>query len=520
MTIKERILSNLGLVSKKQFEALRQHSAMRSYVAAQVNRLTADWTSYHQSIDSDIRQALVIIRERARDLVKNNEYGKAFLRALSTNIVGPNGFTLQMDVKNPDGNPDDPANDRIEDAWQDWCQRQHCSVSGQYSFRAVCDQLIRYAGRDGEALLRPVFNKQSKYGLQLQVIEPESLDEQYSTLLTNGNIIKMGVEVDAWRRPINYYIKKIDPLMEIYVGTSIARDYHKIPASELIHGFDREYVNQTRGISWLVQSLFRMKQLSGYEEAVVINARASAAKMIFLTRTADGAGESYTGLDQDSSGNKITSIEPGGIEELPVGMKPEPWDPKQPTTQHEMFMRTSLNAFSTGVGFAAMSITGDLTGANYSSMRAGLLPERDAATLLQNWFKEVYLFPLFSLWLETAIMKGAINLPSAKLEKFDKPVFLGRRWDWVDPQKDTEAKIRALSAGLDSPFDIAGEKGKNLEQMYKDIATAQKLAAKHGIVINWDPSKTAAAPEVPPASEDDSLVLAAKSLINSNNGSH
>jgi lambda family phage portal protein len=518
MTIKERILSNLGLVSKKQFDTLRQQSAMRTYVAAQVNRLTADWTSYRQSIDSDVRMSLVIIRERARDLVKNNEFGRAYMRLLSTNIIGPTGFTLQMDVKNPDGTSDEPANALIEDAWRDWSERNNCSVSGQYSFRAVCDQLIKYIGRDGEGLLRPVFNKQSKYGLQTQVIEPEALDEQYSTLLTNGNVVKMGVEVDAWRRPITYYIRKVNPINELYSGTSVARDYYKIPASELIHGFDREYVNQTRGISWLVQSLFRMKQLSGYEEAVVVNARASAAKMIFLTRAADAPGESYTGTDQDAAGNKITSIEPGGIEELPIGMKPEPWDPKQPTTQHDMFMRTSLNAFATGVGFAAMSLSGDLSGANYSSMRAGLLPERDAARLLQQWFAETYLYPLFSIWLETAIMKGTINLPEAKFEKFNKPIFVGRTWDWVDPEKDTTAKVMALRSGLASPYDVAGEQGKKLEQIYKDIADANALAKKFGIVIDWSIGKTAAPVPAEPGAE--AILNKARELVKSNNGSH
>jgi lambda family phage portal protein len=518
MKFTERILNGLGLVSKQQFNTLRQQSSMRSYAAAQVNRLTADWAAYQKSIDSDIRWALAIVRERARDLVKNNEFGKAYMRALETNVVGPHGFTLQMDVKEPGGTSDELANARIEEAWEDWCQRQHCSVTGELSFRGVCDQLIRYAGRDGEALLRPVFRKESKYGLQLQVIEPESLDESYNTLLENGNVIKMGVEIDAWRKPVTYYIKKIDPLVEIYSGTSSARDYHKIPAGDLIHGFDREYANQTRGISWLVQSLFRMKQLSGYDEAVVINARASAAKMIFLTRTAESSGETYTGTDQDAAGNKISAIEPGAIEELPIGMKPEMWDPKQPTTQHEMFMRTSLGAFSTGVGYAAMSITGDLSGANYSSMRAGLLPERDWSTLLQEWFKETYLLPLFPIWLETALMKGAIKLPAAKLDKFNKPVFLGRRWDWVDPQKDTEAKMRSLDGGLDSPFDIAGEKGKNLEQIYKDIAAARKLAAKYGITVNWSASKSPT--PAPPEPPDENAVVIAKSLINSNNGTH
>jgi lambda family phage portal protein len=474
----------------------------------------ADWTSSLTSINADIRSGLVPVRARARDLAQNNDYAKGYIRNCRVNIVGPRGFKLQMNVRTRDGKVDRDTNRMIQDAWEEWSQREHCSVDGMSSMRAIQDLLIQHASRDGEGLLRPVFRKSAKYGLQLQVIEPEVLDETHNQRLRNGHIVKMGVEVDEWRRPVAYYLRKYTPELEVYGIISQSRDHIVLPAKELFHGFDREYTNQTRGISWLAQTMYTLKMLGGFDEATIVAARLGASKALFLTTNEEDGGKTYGGDDEDAEGNVITSIEPGGIEQLPAGVTPFAWEPAYPNQTYEMFTRATLRRAATGLGLAYMSLTSDLSDANYSSMRAGLLPERDGWMLIQQWFIETYLQPIFAIWLDSAIMSGALPLDIRDFGRINKPVFIGRRWAWVDPEKDVRAKLLERRAGWNSSFDVVGEKGESLEQIYSDIKEEEDLAAEKGIAVNFEDKSKA-----PNAGDQSQVILdEAKALIKKKNG--
>ena len=75
----------------------------RNYAAAARNRLMADFIGSNRSADSEIRWSLKELRNRSRDLERNNEYFRRYLQLLQTNVVGSNGFNLQISAVNPDG---------------------------------------------------------------------------------------------------------------------------------------------------------------------------------------------------------------------------------------------------------------------------------------------------------------------------------------------------------------------------------------------------------------------------------
>ena len=69
---------------------------VRNYAGANQGRLFADFVASSFSADSDLKTSLPILRDRSRDLAKNNEYAKRFLNLVKTNVVGETGFTLQV----------------------------------------------------------------------------------------------------------------------------------------------------------------------------------------------------------------------------------------------------------------------------------------------------------------------------------------------------------------------------------------------------------------------------------------
>lgn len=445
-----------------------------------------------------------LVRERARDLIRNNDYAKKALNLFRVNIVGPTGFKFQSNAKElvqqQDGSwkliADKLANLKIEEGLREWSKRAHCSMDGRFTFRGIQDQVVQGWFRDGEAFVRIVRDRKSKFGFRLQLIEPEAIAETLNTVLSNGNIVKMGVEIDTFRRPVAYYIRKRRPETEVFGSINYSGEYEIVPASEMIHIFDQEYANQTRGISILVSSMVTLKMLGGFEEAALAKCRIAAADLAFLIPPESGSVE-LTGDGQDEEGNVEIQVKPGSMPELPPGYTVSTWGHDYPNTVYEPFVKTHLHRASSGIGVAYSSLTNDLGDTSYSSARVGLLEERELWKLRQQIFVENFLDQFFPQWLEMAITANQVILPMAKFDKFNAPVWVGRRWAWVDPLKDVMAKILEVAAGFDTSTQVIAEKGGDRDETYQELAEEKAAAAALGLVLKVDEV------DLPPANSTD-----------------
>lgn len=498
-----QFLKDRGYIHRS--EILKGNS--RAYAAASMNRLSGDWLTTATSIDHDIRAGMVAVRSRARDLSQNSEFAKAYLRAVRKNVVGSEGFALQVKAVNYENGkavPDRVANSKLEEAFYNWGMPETATVTGKISFRKAQEVLIETVARDGEAFVRLIRGKNlNRFGFSLQLIEPDWVDEKYNAELRNGNLIRMGVEINQWRRPVAYYVSTRNNTLDLY-GTIIPTEpYVRVPASDMIHLFDPERADQTRGISWMAPAMVGLHNLKGYIEAAVINARVGASKMGFF-RDPIGGDNPYEGDTTDASGNKITTIEPGIFED--IGQKEFlPYDPKYPDQQFDPFVKAILRGVSAGLGVSFSSLSNDLTEVNFSSIRAGLIEERETWKSLQAWFVESFLNRVYAEWLEMALLTEAVALPYAKFAKFNAPKWTGRRWAWVDPLKDVQAAKEAVAAGFKSATAIISEAGGDIEELYQEIAEEKALAKEYGLTFDLG-GKIAPAP----ADEEDDVTLSPK----------
>jgi capsid protein len=117
----------------------------------------------------------------------------------------------------------------------------------------------------------------NKYGFTLQLIEPDWVDEKKNEELKNGNIIRMGIELDKWRRAVAYYVSARNNTLDIWGNVVPTGPYLRVPASDMIHVFDPERADQTRGMSWMAPAMLGF-DLKGYIEAGINTARSGASK--------------------------------------------------------------------------------------------------------------------------------------------------------------------------------------------------------------------------------------------------
>ena len=55
----------------------RKKRQRRNYAGADLNRLTSDWVSQGTSADSEVKNSLRILRNRARSLVRDSDFAKS-----------------------------------------------------------------------------------------------------------------------------------------------------------------------------------------------------------------------------------------------------------------------------------------------------------------------------------------------------------------------------------------------------------------------------------------------------------
>lgn len=462
----------LSIFSKKK-PAAPKPTRRRTYDGAKLGRLTASWTTQPKPADADIRQGLRVLRARSRDLAQNNDYAVRFLKLLRSNVIGPKGIIYQSRAKDGD-RLDGPANAALEEAWADWGRYGSPDVTGQHSWRSIQNLYITTLAKDGEVLLiRHKGWRGNKWRYALQFVDVEALDVDLNHDLGSGRAIRMGIEFNAWRRPVAYYLMTPNPVHELY--SYGPKKYDRVPADQVIHRFLPESAWQSRGVPWTASTLLRMGMLAGYEEAELVAARVSSSKMGFFQSE---GGEEYQG-EEDDDGNIITEAEPGTFEMLPYNVKFQGWDPSHPTTAYESFVKGCLRGVASGLGVSYHTLANDLEGVNYSSARVGTQEDRELYKDLQEWIIESFVEPVFQEWLEGALLAG-IPIPTAtggmsslstkRLDKYRAASWQPRRWAWVDPQKEMNAAQTAIEQRIRSVSDVIREQGRDPEDVWQEIA--------------------------------------------------
>ncbi|WP_083607490.1 phage portal protein [Thalassospira sp. TSL5-1] len=453
----------------------------RSFSGARADRLMSDWVGEIGPLNDNLKNDLVKLRSNSRRLAMNNDYFKQFLRMVRRNVVGPSGIKLQNRCRDANGKLDIFANEVIENAWSDWGKKGVCTVCGKYSWFDVLCAVALNLPRDGEVLLREVRGFPNKFGYALQLIPADALDHRLTTGLANGSDILMGVERDKWLKPVAYHLK-------VKPSDRRAVRHERVPASEIIHLFVPEDVDQVRGLPWAHTAVRRLGMLGGYEEAALVAARAGASKMGFYQQREEGAGFAPGTDEQDEDGNFIDEAVPGHFDIVPAGYEFREYDPAYPNGEMPYFMKSVLRGASSGLGVSYNGLANDLEGVNFSSMRGGVQEERDEWMILQAWLIENLLGRVFPDFLEQSLLTGIIPLPVRKFDKFNAPFWFPRRWKWVDPDKDSKAAERDINLGVTSRTRVAADQGRDVRDVFEELAAEQKLADEMGVRLG-DPLK-------------------------------
>jgi lambda family phage portal protein len=457
------------------FGLQRKGFSATSYKAAQTGALYSDWIMAPLSADQSIRYDLQTLRIRARELVLNDPVASSVPALFAENIVGENGFTLQALIGNTRNGTNSQISSRVEKAFYDWAE-DYCTVDGQASFVDVQTMAAENEPTDGEFLIHHVRGFDNPHGYALELLDPDQLDHTLNRVLPSGNEIRMGVEVDRWRRPVAYWMLKAHPSERMQSGEK----WNRVPASDITHLYMARRPQQTRGVTLLAPVILNLKMLAGGREAVLVAMRAAACHAVmFQTKEGIDPPEGWP----ETAETIPTDLEAGAGYQLPPGIEANFNSPPFADSAFDPFEKGILRTTASSLRVSYASLSGDVTQASYGSQRAALLPEQAAWRKLQKRFARRFLQPVYRSWVKEALLTGSLTVDSFEPKRYFDVQWHARPFEWIDPLKDAEAEDVKVGMGVQTLTRIANAQGDDFAQLIDERKKEIDYAKSKGVPL-------------------------------------
>jgi lambda family phage portal protein len=436
----------------------------RYYQGAKKSRRTEGWYTSGTSADAEIAAALPTLRDRSRDLVRNNSYAARGMQVIQVNVVGK-GIRPAISAKS------ERVEKKIKSEWIRWAETPMCDFDGKHDIYGLQSLIMRAIAESGEILVRKRFTKD---GLKLQVLESDYLvTEQGLSVETSvgGNYVSQGIEYDSLGQVVAYHLHREHPgSLGLDVSFDSSYDRIRVPKDEILHLFRQDRPNQNRGVPWLSNCMQRLKDFDDYEQAQLIRQKLSACYMAFVSDI-DGAE-----LTEDEE-EMLEKFEPGAIEMLPPGKSIDFAKPPEVSENYGDYTRVMLQAVATGLGVSYEALTGNLKDINFSSSRMGWLEfQRNIDFWRKTLMVQGFCEPIFSWFLESLMIDG-VNTTNVS------STWTPPSREMIDPTKEVPSTIDQITYGIKTLSEVLLEQGKNPEDHFEALRRERETLDSLGVTL-------------------------------------
>jgi lambda family phage portal protein len=452
------------------------------YEGAKRGRRTDGWLTWSTSGDSEVGIAHRLMRDRARDLVRNNPHAKKGLQLLVSNKIGTGIMCSPAEKRDGTRRGNVRKNERARERWKRWVDR--CDITGKHDFYGIQALAERTRAESGEALIQflpqPRTVDPMDVPLRLQVLEPDMIDSDRNEVIDDAgrHRIRYGIEtMDGV--PIAYWVHGAHPgdddvVMPYRRGTIASL---RIPASELLHFFKPLRPGQTRGITDFASVMIRLRGIDDYNDAEVMRKKVAACLAAFVTTPSGLPAGSLAPTLTQPTGERIEQFRPGMVVYPRPGESVTVSDPK-PSEGYEEFNRVEIRAIAAGLDLPYELLSGDLSEVNYTSHRGGLVQFRGFVEADQ-WQVIVpqLCAPITTRWTREALGVDGMIDPNMQW------VYTPPRFGLLDPAKEIPATVAALKAGLDSYQNVIYRDGYDWREKLEEIEEFQKEVKSRGIAL-------------------------------------
>jgi lambda family phage portal protein len=454
-----------NIATKRLQNRLKQDLLVRAYDAAK-NFRTSDWTSASgKSANEEIKADQKVIRERSRDLTRNNPYGVRAVNVITSSTVGA-GI-----VANITG-PNAKKTAELRKLWREWAETTNCDATGRHNFYGLQNAILRTTVESGEGLATSL-GIDASTGPKIKLLESDYIK---SDLDKDDGTLVQGIYLTATGAPKAYALYKRHP------GDNVTSDdYVTVPASDVSHVYRQERPGQIRGVPWAHAVIEVLKDFDDYQRATLIGRKIAACFSVFITT--NGNDSLLSPEDLKSKRESDMSLTPATVRYLNNGESIQIAAPPAVSGYSE-FIRESLRSVAAGFGISYEAMTGDFSQSNYSSSRMGEIGFRKN---IESWRWNM-LIPQFCDWgfgkfKEFASVKLNIKPEDISVE------WVPPAYEMIDPVKDLSAIQRAVRTGLMTLPQAIRAQGYDPDTQLKEISETNKKLDSFGIALDSDPRK-------------------------------
>lgn len=470
------------------------------YEAGKLNRLSG-FTAQGSKDNALPQQQITTLRERSWHLYRNNPHARKIVRSTESRVIGEeiSVESLAVDV---DGNASDKFRKRAKQLWEEMqagFDFRGMPGQGGQSFVGLQKMALRAVMLGGGTLIHPrilsdeeMKDRSLPIPLAIQLIDIERLWQTNVGIQANGdNVIYRGIELDKDGRRVNYWISETDPTISGYVGNP-----KPVPASEIIHLFVEDDIDQFHGVPWFAPALLKAQRTEDYEYNELVAAAMSACIVLGVKRATGGGG---LGLNAgtaeavaDADGNTYTKLSPGMILNLGKDGAIEGFNPMRPGGNAEAFIQHLLRSVAGAFpGVKTSTVTGDFRNSSFSSERSA---ENDAFPEIkgvQEWFASHFLQPVYDRCLDLAVFKGYFagivtnDEYTANKARFQKAKWQGPVSLSITPKDDVQTSLMAIQAGISTPQIECAKLNRNWRDIVIQYAEFIDFAEEQNIPVEF-----------------------------------
>lgn len=475
----------------RQFEAKYQTQVKeleRMYSGASYGPLTENWHSNYNSARAEVSFDIKQLRNRMRDLVRNDGYAFAAINSLASNIIGK-GIRPSFSAISEQGKT---VKKKIQRPFLDWCGSKECDYVNELNFYGLQQLIIKGTAESGECLIvRRYTGRGKNTKLALQVLEVDFIVDW----LTNSSLGKgfpegtyclNGVYYDKNARVYGYEVYEEHPGDSLKVR-GYAHNFISADDAVLIYNADRP--GQTRGTPWGASVMLEHKLLNNYELAQSHRQTIAASYAAFV-KTMNPAEFGAPGPNKFTHSSEVNyrnmdgeRIKPGSIQYLLPGEDVTLATPP-PVDGYDEYIKSRLKKMARGWRLSYEVLSGDLSEVNFSSGRMGWLEMMRFIESVQSLIMIPKLCDVvFTWWIETEQLKGNFSFDISEHVRCD---WTPPRREMIDPVKETKAMIDQMQAGLLAWADAVRQMGGDPDLQMDLIAETNDKLDKLKLVFISD----------------------------------
>ncbi len=462
----------------------------RNFKGATSSHLQMHWKTSGAGANTTVGAAIGTLRNRSRDLLRNNAHASSAVTKLTTRLVGGG---IKPRCKSGDAELDV----RVNELWEAWAKQ--ASVGDDLTVYGIQELACRSMLESGEVLIRRRYRRPSdqstgkplRVPMQIELLEADHLDTLKTQNVPGGGRIVQGVEFDPIGRRRGYWMHPTHPGEQLAPLTSSYASVF-VPAESISQLYKPLRPGQVRGVPWLAPVLVTLRDLDEASDYELVRMRMSSALVAFVTLDEENPtalaapedGSDGTETITDVNGNPLERVEPGMVAII-RGNKSVTLSTPQAIGGFPDYVASQLARIAAGLNIPYEMLAADLSRVNYSSYRAGALEFRAMVESMQQHLVVPLLCEPMWRWFVTAAI-AAGEIPDREYPVVWSPP----RIEDIDRVKEATADLIAMRAGTVSRQHTIARMGNDPDQVMAEITADNAAADAAGAVFDSDPRKT------------------------------